>query len=211
MKFNDSNISLFQQSYRDRHGVLKRSNKWSARITQNGVTHQIPTGCENYDEALSIAKFTSSKPLAKIERSAMAKLTSSNPRSLAKIVRAAHELKSTSEVFSGTIGAMSELLVCVELLNRGYEVFRAMSPSSSCDLIAFNGASCIRVEVKTSSERNGKHCKPAIKQSSKAYDCLAFMVRDVGILFDPEMPPCKPSTRQVLDTPNGLDPQYVSY
>lgn len=39
-------------------------------------------------------------------------------------------------VSTPTAGAIGELIVASDLLARGYEVFRAVSPSSSCDLMA---------------------------------------------------------------------------
>lgn len=50
---------------------------------------------------------------------------------------------------SGTQGAVSELVACVDLARLGYEVFRAISPHSSCDLIVLKGERTIRVEVRT--------------------------------------------------------------
>lgn len=49
----------------------------------------------------------------------------------------------------GTRGAVSELQACVYLMNKGYHVFRAQSPSCPFDLVAYNAGRCIRVEVKT--------------------------------------------------------------
>ena len=36
---------------------------------------------------------------------------------------------------TGDIGAMHEMMVATDLLRRGWEVFRSVSPSSSCDLV----------------------------------------------------------------------------
>lgn len=55
---------------------------------------------------------------------------------------------SASGVPTGTVGALAELLVSADLLNRGYEVFRALSPSCSCDLVAVRGQYILRIEVK---------------------------------------------------------------
>ncbi len=46
-------------------------------------------------------------------------------------------------------GAISELAVAVDLMYRGFEVFRALSPASSCDLIIYRDGKALRVEVKT--------------------------------------------------------------
>lgn len=52
-------------------------------------------------------------------------------------------------------GALAELAVSADLLSRGFEVFKAVSGSASCDLIAMAEGQCFRVQVKYSSgERN---------------------------------------------------------
>jgi PD-(D/E)XK nuclease superfamily protein len=48
----------------------------------------------------------------------------------------------------GITGAIAELTVCADLLGRGYEVFRAVSQSASCDLIIMRHGQMQRVEVK---------------------------------------------------------------
>lgn len=45
-------------------------------------------------------------------------------------------------------GAMGELIVCVDLMSRGYMVFRAVHPNSPYDLIAIAGDRLFRIEVK---------------------------------------------------------------
>ena len=52
-------------------------------------------------------------------------------------------------ISTGTVGAIGELRVSTDLLARGYEVFRAVSPSCSCDLIARKGGRALRIEVRT--------------------------------------------------------------
>jgi len=49
----------------------------------------------------------------------------------------------------GTCGAASELVACAYLMRAGYEVFRAVSPSTSCDLIACRDGVTKRVEVRS--------------------------------------------------------------
>jgi hypothetical protein len=56
---------------------------------------------------------------------------------------------SGSGLSSGEIGAIGELFVCADLLGKGYEVFRSVSPTCSCDLVIFDGCSLLRVEVRT--------------------------------------------------------------
>lgn len=56
------------------------------------------------------------------------------------------------KVFSlppGTVGAMSELLIAVDLFKKGYEVYRPLSPSCSGDLIIQKNEKTIKVEIRT--------------------------------------------------------------
>jgi len=50
---------------------------------------------------------------------------------------------------SGTVGAISELLVCSDLMKKGYSVFRALSASCFCDAIAMKGDETLKVEIRT--------------------------------------------------------------
>lgn len=52
----------------------------------------------------------------------------------------------------GTVGAIGELRVSVDLLAKGHEVFRALSPSCSCDLAILKDGKLLRIEVRTASE-----------------------------------------------------------
>ena len=88
--------------------------------------------------------------------------------------------------FRSTRGAISELTVSANLMARGYEVFRALSPSASCDLIALKDGEVLRVEVRT-----GTYYEPtgSIGVSRRGdYDLLAIVVAEIGVLFEPELP-----------------------
>ena len=50
---------------------------------------------------------------------------------------------------AGTRGAIGELRVCADLLSKGYEVFRAVSPACSCDLVIAKNGNLLTVEVRT--------------------------------------------------------------
>ena len=50
---------------------------------------------------------------------------------------------------AGTVGAIAELMVSVALMRKGFEVFRALSPSCSCDLLATKEGKAYKVEVRT--------------------------------------------------------------
>lgn len=64
---------------------------------------------------------------------------------------------------SGTQGALAELVAAVNLTRRGYEVFRAIGPHASCDLLALKGEAVLRIEVRTGYKTLGgelRHPKP---------------------------------------------------
>jgi hypothetical protein len=48
-----------------------------------------------------------------------------------------------------TVGAINEFRVAIDLLGKGYEVFRALSPACSCDLAILRDSRFLRLEVKT--------------------------------------------------------------
>ena len=62
--------------------------------------------------------------------------------------RAVKEPTKEKLLSAATIGTIAELVVCQDLLGKGLQVFRAVSPHASCDLIAFNEKGIWRVEVK---------------------------------------------------------------
>lgn len=52
-------------------------------------------------------------------------------------------------ISTGTVGALTELEVAADLLKKGYEVFRSLSPSASCDLAVLQNGVLRRIEVRT--------------------------------------------------------------
>jgi hypothetical protein len=50
---------------------------------------------------------------------------------------------------TGVVGAIAELAVSTHLMSRGYEVYRALSPASSCDLIALKNKETFTIEVRS--------------------------------------------------------------
>ena len=57
--------------------------------------------------------------------------------------------ESTLGLATGVVGARSELLASADLLKRGYEVYRSLSPHCSSDLIAAKDGKLLRIEVRT--------------------------------------------------------------
>lgn len=85
---------------------------------------------------------------------------------------------------TATVGAISELKVATDLLEKGYHVFRALSPSCPCDIAILRGDKLLKVEVKTGyrSPITGKLYKHSIDQ--KKFDVLAHVLPD-EIIYEP--------------------------
>lgn len=86
-----------------------------------------------------------------------------------------------------TTGALAELLISADLLKRGYEVFRALSPSCSCDLMVLKDGKTIRVEVKTAyrNKISGNIMRSPVKPG--AFDLVAMVIGGIEILYTPEL------------------------
>jgi Holliday junction resolvase-like predicted endonuclease len=80
------------------------------------------------------------------------------------------KMKKPSPITKGTA---NELLVTADLMKRGYEVYKAMSLNSSCDLIFLEGRKIYRIEVKTLATRR---TKPVIK-TNNPYSLNPFLWR----------------------------------
>lgn len=75
---------------------------------------------------------------------------------------------------TASVGALHELLVCADLLKRGFHVFRAVSPSCSCDLAILDGSRLLRIEVTTGyKSASGSLSFP--EHSPQNYDVLAVV------------------------------------
>lgn len=92
---------------------------------------------------------------------------------------------------TGKVGAIGELLVSVDLLSKGYVVFRALSSSAPCDLAILRGTKCLRIEVKTGSFKDdGTLNFP--KVGTERTDVVAVVVHGMSghqIRYLPELPP----------------------
>jgi hypothetical protein len=95
--------------------------------------------------------------------------------------------QESTKLNSGTVGAMHELLACADLMRRGFEVFRAVSPSSPFDMAAFKDGKLIRIEVTTGFYTPaGALIHP--KKDFTRFDLLAVVLRDGGLLYKPHAP-----------------------
>lgn len=57
--------------------------------------------------------------------------------------------KSKSDMPCGTVGAVSEMAIAIDLMRNGYSVFRALSPACFCDLIACKDDKTLKIECRT--------------------------------------------------------------
>lgn len=79
-----------------------------------------------------------------------------------------------------SVGAGNELRVAADLLFRGYEVFRALSPHASCDLAILKDNKLLRVEVRSGrpSLSGGVPYWPKAKRKTGLYDVWAVALPD---------------------------------
>lgn len=83
---------------------------------------------------------------------------------------------------TGEIGSWGELIVAADMMRRGWKVFRAVTPSSPCDMVAFKKDRIVRVEVTLARRgRTGKVYFPAHNEDN--YDVLALVFPDSSIEY----------------------------
>ena len=83
---------------------------------------------------------------------------------------------------SGTVGAINELRVSVDLLVKGYSVFRALSPNCPCDLVLLFGRRVFRVEVTTGHRTSTGRLTWPIKDGTR-FDVLAVVLPESIVYF----------------------------
>lgn len=85
-----------------------------------------------------------------------------------------------------TVGAASELIASVDLLKRGYEVYRAVSPSSSSDLIIKKDNKISSVEVRTGRYTDsGKLWFPNTNMRSDYFAVVIYL--NNSVVYIPEL------------------------
>ena len=94
-----------------------------------------------------------------------------------------------SGIPTGTVGAIQELKVSSDLLSKGYEVFRALSPSCSCDLLILKDGKLKRIEVRTAYKtKNGEFYYPDSKLRARLKADILALVVNGEIKYEPEHP-----------------------
>ena len=92
---------------------------------------------------------------------------------------------------TGTVGAIAELGVAIDLLRKGFHVFRALSPNCSCDLAIVADTQLYRVEVKTGHrDKDGHPSPPYVKKHKRElFDIIATVLHDTNeIIYTPALP-----------------------
>jgi len=100
---------------------------------------------------------------------------------LAELIRVRKALNPPTGVYSpGTTGAIKEYEVVIDLLSKGYDVYRSCSPNSSCDLVATKGPRTIRLEVAIGyyAGKDGRYTYNRHQGSSDFFDIIAVVLHD---------------------------------
>jgi hypothetical protein len=93
---------------------------------------------------------------------------------------------------SQQVGTIGELVVIIDLMKKGYHVYRNIVHSSYCDLAVVNGKTLLRVEVKTGFySPTGLLCYPSCDKKDR-YDHLAVWTKSGGLVYIPELPDLVP-------------------
>lgn len=80
-------------------------------------------------------------------------------------------------------GMVAELTACIDLAKRGYEVFKAVNPIGSCDLMVWKGGDSMRVEVKHGIiASNGRPICNVTRNAGK-YDLLALVTSEGSVCY----------------------------
>lgn len=93
--------------------------------------------------------------------------------------RARNSLRYAVAIPPHTVGAVCELQVASDLLQRGFHVFRSVSPHAPCDIITMVGGKLFRVEVRAA--------KRGACSTHGEYDLLAAVNQDGTIIYSPPL------------------------
>lgn len=95
---------------------------------------------------------------------------------------------TSEDVSRSTVGAISELRVCYDLMRRGFDVFRAMSPNSHADVIAIKNNIIYQLEVRTGRYLVGGHLFwPTNRLGDKSLVVYTFRDDKIHYITNPEL------------------------
>ena len=86
---------------------------------------------------------------------------------------------------TGNIGAEGEMLVTLDLMRTGWEVFRAVSPTATVDLIAMRDGLVSRIEVTKGTRKGSTHWLKWSPHDAARFDVLAVWESDGRITYIP--------------------------
>lgn len=90
---------------------------------------------------------------------------------------------------TATVGAIGKMQVCADLLSKGYEVFRAVSASCSCDIAILKDGKMLRIEARTGyrSKASGKLLYPKKSHDGGRSEHHAIILGPNEIVYLPEL------------------------
>ena len=92
------------------------------------------------------------------------------------------------DIPSASVGSISEMMVCADMLRKGYHVFRTVSNASFCDVVAIKGNEIMFIEVRTGYITNaGKLSFPHMLHTKVAIPThyAIYITKDSSIHFVP--------------------------
>jgi hypothetical protein len=131
-----------------------------------------------------------STPLSHRRRSYKSKWCSYKCRREAKdaLWNRRREVSAPRTLSTGQVGAIAELIVAADLLKRGYEVFRAVAFTCSCDLVALKNGRVTRIEVKSATRGDSPNRLNFFRPDPKKSDVVAVVIhRENLLLYIPEL------------------------
>ncbi len=106
---------------------------------------------------------------------------------MARIRNALPSKRTIGAVSPGSVGAAHELLVCADVLKRGWTVYRNVSPHGDADLVIAKGETMLRVEVTTAVRYHTGTVNYPPKDAHK-HDLLVLVFHDGTIEYRPALP-----------------------
>jgi len=82
-------------------------------------------------------------------------------------------------------GALNELRVSIDLMGKGYKIFRALNPNAPFDLIAYKNKKLYKIEVRTRVFKKDGTLSPGKKERDDT-DVYAW-VMPTAIIYEPNI------------------------
>jgi len=192
--------------------LIQRGGSWLGRWRVN-----TSSGRERVTISLGLCEEIS-KIQAKAKMRQLIAKTNTEAHALATIGLASTvpQLSRIDKLTMHKAGAISELLVCADLMSKGWDVYRATDPTCACDLMAVRpGIAPVRVEVKTGKPEAGRLLRLHSKVGK--FDVLAlvdgsslryYAYHQLGNLKNPSLSKTIGTLDEVLqvsDTPRSGD------